>query len=77
MVVFKIDIQGVFARPSEGDPVIPGDAHRPAFWVALQAVEALAFDDGSTKAPVQPAQSASEEQPDISGEVLSGEEETV
>jgi len=38
---------------------------------------ALAFDDGSTKAPVQPAQSASEEQPDISGDGLSDGEETV
>jgi hypothetical protein len=44
MIVFKIDSQGVFARPAESDPVIPGHAYRPAFWVALQAVEVKACD---------------------------------
>src|SRR5580698_6858703 len=44
MVVFKIDVQGPFARPAESDPVITGHAHRPALRVALQAVEAKAGD---------------------------------
>jgi len=44
MVVFKIDIQGGFAGPAESDPVISGHAHRPAFWVALQAVQTKASD---------------------------------
>src|ERR1035438_6088619 len=44
MVVFIIDIQCVFARPSESDPVIPRHPHRPAFRVALQAVKAKACD---------------------------------
>ena len=44
MVVFKIDIQSIFARPAESDPVIPSHAHRPAFRPALQAVEAKASD---------------------------------
>src|SRR6266849_6212352 len=42
MIVFKIDIQSIFARPAESDPVIPSHAHRPAFRPALQAVEAKA-----------------------------------
>ena len=44
MVIFKIDIQGVFTRPTESNPVIPGHAHRPAFRFALQALEAKARD---------------------------------
>jgi len=44
MVVFKIDIQSVFARPAEGDPEISGHAHRPALRAALQAVEAIPGD---------------------------------
>ena len=44
MVVFKISIQSAFARPAESNPVIPGHAYRPAFRVALQAVEAKTRD---------------------------------
>src|SRR5437870_8724047 len=44
MVVFKIDIQSVFAGPPEGDPVIPSNAHRPASRITLQAVEAKPSD---------------------------------
>src|ERR1700676_2205587 len=35
VVVFEIDIRGVFSRPAESDPVAPGHAHRPAPWTAL------------------------------------------
>jgi hypothetical protein len=44
VVILKINLQGVFACPAERDPVIPGDAHRPALWAAVQAVEAKACD---------------------------------
>ena len=44
MVVLEIDIQGGFARPAEGDPVIPGNAHRPALRVASQSMEAKSCD---------------------------------
>src|SRR5260370_30270680 len=44
MVVFKIDIQSIFTRPAESDPVIPSHAHRPALRAALQAVEAKSCD---------------------------------
>jgi len=44
MVVLEIDIQGGFARPAEGDPVIPGHPHRPTFRFALQAVEVKTGD---------------------------------
>jgi hypothetical protein len=44
MVVFKIDVQSVFAGPAESDPVISGHANRPAFRVTLQAMEAKTCD---------------------------------
>src|ERR1035441_4705144 len=39
MVVFKVDILRVFARPRERDAVVAGDAHRPSLRGAVQAVE--------------------------------------
>ena len=44
MVILEIDIHGGFARPAEGDPVIPGHTQRPSSWFALQAVEVKAGD---------------------------------
>lgn len=39
MVVFKIDIMRVLARPAERDAVVSGDAHGPPPRVAVQTVE--------------------------------------
>jgi hypothetical protein len=36
MVVFKIDIQGILARPAESDSKIPGNAHRKTLRAAMQ-----------------------------------------
>ena len=44
MVAFKIDIQRVFARPAEADPVVPSHAHRPSWRFASQALEAKSYD---------------------------------
>jgi len=44
MVVLEIDIQGGFARPAEGDPVIPGHPQRPSFRFAFEAVEVKTGD---------------------------------
>ena len=44
MVILKIDIQGCFVLPAEGDPVISGYPQRPSFRFALQAVEVKAGD---------------------------------
>ena len=44
MVVFKIDINCIFADPTESDPVVGGNPNRPAFWVALQHMKAQASD---------------------------------
>src|ERR1035438_3245379 len=44
VVVLKIDIQSVFARPPERNAIVPGYAHRPAFRGAWQAVEVKACD---------------------------------
>lgn len=39
MVVFKIDILGIFTRPAERDAVISGDVNGPSLGVAVQAVK--------------------------------------
>jgi len=44
MVILKIDVQGGFILPAEGDPVIPGHPQRPSFRFALQAVKVKAGD---------------------------------
>src|SRR5271157_961614 len=44
VVVLKIDIHSVLARPAESDAVIPAHAQRPAFRTTLQSVKTKACD---------------------------------
>ena len=42
MVVFKIDIQCFFTRPTESNPVISSHSHRPTLGATLKAMESKA-----------------------------------
>src|ERR1700757_947467 len=44
MVVFKIDLQGVFAQPAESNAAVSHHPYRPAFRAAMQAMEAKSRD---------------------------------
>src|SRR6266700_5153243 len=44
MVVFQVDVHGLFARPSKSDPIIPAHPYRPTLRFAAQTVKVKADD---------------------------------